>query len=96
MQIEKRAHFGRRTGCDARLELVQLFAHDVEGRGQPSDFMQHIAPLDRVLTNVELRPREQMRATHGDAVRHTTAGQRAAAALRSIDPFSHAPRRSPM
>ena len=95
MQIQKRAHFARCIGCDARLELVQLFAHDVECGGQAADLMQHVAPLDRVLANVELRWREQMRTADRDSVRYAATGERPATALDHVAFASHALRRSP-
>jgi hypothetical protein len=42
---------------------------------QATDFVQHIAPLNGVLTNLELGGCEQMRATDGNAVRDTASGE---------------------
>ncbi len=96
MQVQKRAHFTRRVASDARLQLVQLLAHNIECRGQSADFVQYVTPLDRVLANVELRRREQMRTADGNPACDAASDQRLSATLSYIAHPSHALRRSPI
>ena len=75
MQVEKGQDLARGSRCNPRLQLLEFFAHHAERGGQSADLVQDIAPLDRVLTNVEFGGRQQMRATDCDPARNAAAGQ---------------------